>query len=1170
MALKFPNLDTLRMALVAGAVPPAIAGESLAYCLDDQGQYWVDSSGTLSRTNHAELKKLGVATVKNLPAIDKQELTCWAELLPLERTQLEPLAPQLPVLFDLPSSEEMVRLAMEVLRLGNDRQGYRWLQEGENSGRALLRIVGPPYYSLLRAVDQMGGAQAPVAYLERAPRIWVELGHTHPLLPLLKAPEGKVLLLRPPRQWVYLDDLPFHDIYENLEFNLPSSKVSWKDQPLEKKLPVRPILRSGGSSDSPELWVLQKNAIEGLNAFVQNADDQLLQRLSFAVAQKNGKRMVLLRARHSRQSPPVVVLNDAVAYVNYLKLPNLFLPVGKRLHPPLRRDQVRQLLADDPARIVWLQPGDDEAFSPMSLPEDAFRPLSDWVEYVLDHEKEALQSWIQSFTFDFEGFVSEEESSAKPPKPPAATPKTKPRVERTASRDTPGSETAFTPKAESDGKASGPPPLDDFGQVAKQDLNELQQRLRTLEESFLSLEGGLDNPQRQEMWLTLASLNSRLQNVEDAGLAWMNVLWENDSPDPSWIQNWFAIEASAVPSRQESSRSQPRSWVSRITGGSGKSRELTAEDFDRLLGQEEPTSADLRALVAYLMLASTQPQPPAALVGRLAAIGRFLEANEKLLPVRAVWLAWYHYTQLSRGDVLSLARARDRLLERLFQAGIRPELDLPSFLRFAEQPTSQRFRAVRQWLAGLAEKAREWQKAQPHSGFYPEKLPQTPAYIDLIFAFGLARLGESDLARKLLARGRSVLESRDDVHRFLLRCYEFRIRQAMEGKGHAGPLPDELLHQLNQWDPTGGRERAAGNDLQGPRWYRYTVDFLRKQSQILEPDQRINPYSNLTRKNIRDELSRQLVEISELTDREEIARRFDRLLAEHPRANKADDVRLVIVQAGLEASPRVHEDFARRMLAQVVPVYDQIPMKGDGVPLQAQTAFLERAMFVAGHFGRLEMIGPLVARFLKIIQIQENGQALKLLDDLGMTSSSFRALRKLGMRDEIDRILHQISVMVLQGEDLKTMDFKKYPNNQGPAALRALLQVAAGWYFFGRDAQAEPILQTARTVLLSNELNYREQTKLACAYARAVGQAQVEVAQNRLEEMFGELRGVMDNFATSYYFSVSQLEVVESVVLAVVSDDFSLGTKARRWLDDEEFLVRRRIHNDLSQLMQQH
>ena len=39
--------------------------------------------------------------------------------------------------------------------------------------------------------------------------------------------------------------------------------------------------------------------------------------------------------------------------------------------------------------------------------------------------------------------------------------------------------------------------------------------------------------------------------------------------------------------------------------------------------------------------------------------------------------------------------------------------------------------------------------------------------------------------------------------------------------------------------------------------------------------------------------------------------------------------------------------------------------------------------------------------------------------------------------------------------------------------------------------------------------------------------------------------------------------MIEAVVLAVVRDDFTLGSSARRWLDDDEYLVvRRRIHRE--------
>ena len=77
-----------------------------------------------------------------------------------------------------------------------------------------------------------------------------------------------------------------------------------------------------------------------------------------------------------------------------------------------------------------------------------------------------------------------------------------------------------------------------------------------------------------------------------------------------------------------------------------------------------------------------------------------------------------------------------------------------------------------------------------------------------------------------------------------------------------------------------------------------------------------------------------------------------------------------------------------------------------------------------------------------------------------------------------------------------------------------------------------------------------------------MGQATPAVALARLEEIFTQLKNFRDNFTTSTHFSVAQMDLIEAVVLAVVSDDFTQGAQARRWLDDDEFLVRQRIHGD--------
>jgi hypothetical protein len=90
------------------------------------------------------------------------------------------------------------------------------------------------------------------------------------------------------------------------------------------------------------------------------------------------------------------------------------------------------------------------------------------------------------------------------------------------------------------------------------------------------------------------------------------------------------------------------------------------------------------------------------------------------------------------------------------------------------------------------------------------------------------------------------------------------------------------------------------------------------------------------------------------------------------------------------------------------------------------------------------------------------------------------------------------------------------------------------------------------------------QAELACAYVSALGQAPMEFALSRMMEFFRRVEGVYDNFTTVTHYSLTRLNVVEAMMLALISDDFTLD---RQRLDDDEFLVRRRIHRDVRAAM---
>ena len=89
--------------------------------------------------------------------------------------------------------------------------------------------------------------------------------------------------------------------------------------------------------------------------------------------------------------------------------------------------------------------------------------------------------------------------------------------------------------------------------------------------------------------------------------------------------------------------------------------------------------------------------------------------------------------------------------------------------------------------------------------------------------------------------------------------------------------------------------------------------------------------------------------------------------------------------------------------------------------------------------------------------------------------------------------------------------------------------------------------------------------RLVAAYIAAAGQGPQDEAFGRIEELFapGRMDRLSDTYTTSGFYSRLHLSVAEAVVLTLATEDFALGPAARRWLDDDEFLVRRRIHRDV-------
>ena len=1141
MILVFPNSETLHMAITSATLPEEIL-RAPAEAGTKNDLIYVQSAEKLSRADSSNLKLLGVKAARKAPIKLTDKVTCWHQLIPIQRvSEAEEVSDRTAVLFVTNHHEQLVDLVSEMMRLGNDRQSYRYLNSIDKTA-TLLRVVGPPYYSLLRAIEPAtvgnntanglakNGAHA-IAFVERSPRVWIQFGYRHPTEEQILAPVGQQILLSSDGDWQFIDEAPYNDVYKALETHLPSIPSQLVDNELPKRMEVLLQLANSGAADEAEFWVLRENSVEQIEQLIERSDDQLLGRLSFAVAGQDENTTVVIRTRPSKLAPPILVLKG-VSFRSFLKLPNLFLPVGKRLHPPLRRDAVGQLLASESQLITWLYPEFSEdghqtnSFQVQQIADSAFQPLSNWIDYIMDRESESLAAWSNSYSFEFEPFVSNEDKPKKPKPPRKRGERDDLKSNQTESFDV----DSAVRETKAEYKTDEPKQVIQFtfdpdGDVEIQP-NELQVQLEDVENRFFELDDPVDGKERRKSWMEMAPLNAGLIRRHDATVCWSNAFWDSEDENP--FEQWLATELQC-----------------------SEIKSVQPIDLKKLIKVKSNRPNDGSLIAAYLAWAAHQAEPPRFVTNNLGDLTQFLQRQELFLPVRTAWIAWFSLYQLSDGDVLSLARARDRMLERLFQNGLTPEFDMPSFLRAKGMGSNDRFRVLGEQINELAESVGQW-ITEPELS---QTTAQTREYAKLTFAFGLARLGETSACKGMTAEACEALAATENpVHIWLAKAYEERIVRTMNAETQQGTLSDDLVRQVD----TMGR-------LDG-----YIINRLRSQSRILEPVERIDAFLRWHRRYT-DELEQQLTELTESTDRDRMQSEFAVLLKQH-RAKSESHSR--VMGAALQVAPKMSEQFSNQLVGSVI---DSFAKSKDAID---KAMLLQKAMFAAAHFGRVDAVQSLVHEFesslpaivASYLQIQITNEKEKAVAVELLFTESFQGLRKLGMRDEIGRLYGNIASLVQEHTKQKKKSRKK---NQ-PAGmdatrhLRLLLCVAGGWYYFGQYEEANAIADQVREVLLTSKLDPSEKKNLACAYVKAAAMAPPEQARGRIAEIFAldkkgkpVLSEMTDAMSTKTHFQIFQLDIIESTLLALVNDEYSLNAESRRWLDEDEFIVRSRIHRDV-------
>ena len=200
------------------------------------------------------------------------------------------------------------------------------------------------------------------------------------------------------------------------------------------------------------------------------------------------------------------------------------------------------------------------------------------------------------------------------------------------------------------------------------------------------------------------------------------------------------------------------------------------ESLDRLLADPKPSPADVRTLAAMLAVVAHDGEARPDLPARLGRVQHFLERFEGMIPLSRGLACLGGRGQAFSGRRARPGRARDRAWSGCTIRDSAPTSTSPASLRFRDGAGAR----GPAWSATAC-----WSCAPPRrTGFKGAGWSSraTVGVSNLIFAFGLARLGDVAEANRLLEEGFAELQANDPVYKWIGRAYEFRIRQALEGK----------------------------------------------------------------------------------------------------------------------------------------------------------------------------------------------------------------------------------------------------------------------------------------------------------------------------------------------------------------------------------------------------
>lgn len=397
----------------------------------------------------------------------------------------------------------------------------------------------------------------------------------------------------------------------------------------------------------------------------------------------------------------------------------------------------------------------------------------------------------------------------------------------------------------------------------------------------------------------------------------------------------------------------------------------------------------------------------------------------------------------------------------------------------------------------------------------------TEAYVRLVFAWGHARLGRPESCETERSRAREILGElieRDPVHGLCHASFDARIAQALEGMPTGAALPSECAQ----------RRETMG------RFERYKADRLQQASRILDPSAELDPFQAYRSEDGR---TRDVAfkEFSQLEGSDALADALDQTL--HLAASTEGDRRPRLLAGSLDYLAALPASHAIPRLRRILELAGQ-------VPVTEQPALLEDALLISGFFDRADLVAEVLAAL--VIPVRELGRD-RPAEIAELLARGCPTLRRSGHASDAREMLHELAERVT-GEEL--------------AAVRARLHIASAMAALGDRERVEAAFADGHAQL--DGLRADERLELVREMALALGRTNPGQAIAGVAALMELLPQITDSFNTNTHFCLSIVHFMESCVLALASEDLSLGDWARHWVEEDEHLLHRRIHRDLT------